>query len=184
MTANTPPPGTTEGTGLGTRADGIGHATPAGYSTVTPWVISSDTARLIDFVQAAFGAHELARMPGPDGRIGHAEVRIGDAIVMMFDRADGWPETPAFLRMYVEDADLVYERALAAGATSVTPVTGLFFGDRVGRVRDPLGNIWWIQAHVEDVDPAELARHPQDPAAMAALRSVETSLDEAMRRPG
>jgi uncharacterized glyoxalase superfamily protein PhnB len=150
---------------------------------VTPWVISSDTARLIDFVQAAFGAHELARVPGPDGRIGHAEVRIGDAVVMMFDRADGWPETPGFLRLYVEDADLVYERALAAGATSVTPVTSLFFGDRVGRVRDPLGNIWWIQAHETDVDPAELARRPQDPAAMAALRMVEMSLDAAMRQP-
>ncbi len=181
MTANTPPPGATEGTGLGTQADGIGHAAPDGYSTVTPWVISSDTARLIDFVQAAFGAHELGRVPGPDGRVGHAEVRIGDAVVMMFDRAEGWPETPGFLRLYVEDADLVYERALAAGATSVTPVTGLFFGDRVGRVRDPLGNIWWIQAHVEDVDPADLARRPADAAAMAALRDVETTLDAAMR---
>jgi PhnB protein len=182
MTAHTPPTGATDGTGLGTRADGIGHAAPAGYGTVTPWVITSDTARLIDFVQEAFGAHELGRVPGPDGRVGHAEVRIGDAVVMMFDRAEGWPETPGFLRLYVEDADLVYDRALAAGATSVTPVTSLFFGDRVGRVRDPLGNIWWIQAHEEDVDPAELARRPQDPAAMDALRSVETSLDVAMRQ--
>jgi PhnB protein len=181
MTAEQSPPGTTEGTGLGTRADGIGHAAPGGYTTVTPWVISRDTARLIDFVQAAFGAHELARVPGPDGRVGHAEVRIGDSVVMMFDQADGWPDTPGFLRLYVEDADLVFQRALAAGATAVTPVTSLFFGDRVGRVRDPLGNIWWIQAHEEDVDPAELARRPQDPAAMAALRLVETSLDEAMR---
>jgi PhnB protein len=177
----TQPVGGSEGTGLGTRADGIGHAAPAGYTTVTPWMISSDTDRLIEFVQEAFGAHELGRVPGPDGRVGHAEVRIGDAVVMMFDRADDWPDTPGFLRLYVEDADLVYERALAAGATPVTPVTGLFFGDRVGRVRDPLGNIWWIQAHVEDVDPAELARRPSDPGAMEALRFVETSLDAAMR---
>jgi hypothetical protein len=121
MTAQTPPPGGTqtqpvggsEGTGLGTRADGIGHAAPAGYTTVTPWVISSDTGRLIEFVQEAFGAHELARVPGPDGRVGHAEVRIGDAVVMMFDRAGDWPDTPGFLRLYVEDADLVYQRALA-----------------------------------------------------------------------
>jgi PhnB protein len=175
--------GATEGSGLGTSADGVGRAAPDGYGTVTPWVISSDTARLIEFVQAAFGAHELARVPGPDGRIGHAEVRIGDSVVMMFDRADGWPETPGFLRLHVEDADLVHQRALAAGATSITEPTSLFFGDRVGRVRDPLGNIWWIQAHEEDVDPAELARRPQDPAAMAALRSVETSLDAAMRQP-
>ena len=74
-----------------------------------------------------------------------------------------------------------YARALAAGATPVTEVTALFFGDRVGRVRDPLGNLWWIQAHVEDVDPGELARRPQDPAAARALRYVETSLDTAMR---
>ena len=87
----------------------------------------------------------------------------------------------AFLRLYVTDADATQQRAVAAGAASVTEVTGLFFGDRVGRVRDPLGNIWWIQAHVEDVGPEELTRRPQDPAAMAALRLVETSLDAAMR---
>ncbi len=83
--------GSTDGTGLGTRADGIGHAAPAGYGTVTPWVISSDTARLIDFVQQAFGAHELARVPGPDGRVGHAEVRIGDAVVIMSTALAGGP---------------------------------------------------------------------------------------------
>ena len=154
---------------------------PAGYGTVTPWIISGDTARLIEFTVAAFGARELGRVPGPDGRIGHAEVRIGDSVVMMFDAWDGWPDTTAFLRLYVPDADAVYHRALAAGATPVTEVTALFFGDRIGRVRDPLGNIWWIQAHVEDVDPAELAQRPNDPAAAEALRYVESSLDAAMR---
>jgi len=155
---------------------------PPGYATVTPWVISRDTARLIDFATAAFGAEELGRVPGRDGGIGHAEVRIGDSVVMMFDALEGWPDTPAFLRLYVADADAAYRRALAAGATSVTEVTGLFFGDRVGRVRDPLGNIWWIQAHVEDVDPAELTSRPRDPAAMEALGYVESSLDTAMRQ--
>jgi PhnB protein len=156
---------------------------PDGYGTVTPWVISPDTARLIDFTRDAFGAEELARIAGADGGIGHAEVRIGDSVVMMmFDSRPGWPATPAFLRLYVPDADVAYARALAAGATSVTEVTGLFFGDRVGRVRDPLGNIWWIQAHVEDVDPAELARRPTEPAAADALRYVETSFDTVMRQ--
>lgn len=155
---------------------------PPGYGTVTPWVISRDTARLIDFATAAFGAVELARIPGPDGGIGHAEMRIGDSVVMMFDAFDGWPDTPAFLRLYVADADATYRNALDAGATSVTEVTFLFFGDRVGRVRDPLGNIWWIQAHVEDVDPAELASRPRDPAAMEALGYVESSFDTAMRQ--
>jgi PhnB protein len=154
---------------------------PEGYSTVTPWVISPDTARLIDFTRDAFGAEELARLPGADGGIGHAEVRIGDSVVMMFDSRPGWPVTPAFLRLYVADADATYKRALAAGATRVTEVTELFFGDRVGRVRDPLGNIWWIQAHVEDVDPAELTRRPREPSAAEALRYVETSFDTAIR---
>jgi PhnB protein len=140
-------------------------AAPPGYAAVTPWIISRDTARLIEFTKDAFGARELGRVPGPDGRIGHAEVRIADSVVMMFDAGDGWPDTPAFLRLYVADADEVYQRAIAAGAVPVTAVTGLFFGDRVGRIRDPLGNIWWLQAHVEDVDPAELTRRPADPAA-------------------
>jgi PhnB protein len=162
---------------------GRDSAAPPGYGTVTPWVISPDTAQLIDFTRAAFGAQELARLPGPDGKgIGHAEVRIGDSVVMMFDARDGWPPTPAFLRLWVPDADAVYQCALAAGATAVTEVTALFFGDRVGRVRDPLGNIWWIQSHDEDVDPADLARRPQDPAAAQALRYVETSLDTAVRQ--
>jgi len=156
-------------------------ASPPGYATVTPWVISRDTGRLIDFVRDAFGAEELGRMAGPDGGVGHAEVRIGDSVVMMFDALDGWPDTPAFLRLFVSDADETGRRAIAAGATPVTEVTGLFFGDRVGRVRDPLGNLWWIQAHVEDVDPAELATRPQAPAAAEALRYVETSLDTTMR---
>ena len=118
---------------------------PPGYATVAPWIISRDAARLIDFTKAASGAVELGRVPGPDGRIGHAEVRIGDSVVMMFDAADGWPDTPAFLRVYVADTDATYTRAQDAGATPVTDVTGVFFGDRVGRVRDPLGNLWWIR---------------------------------------
>jgi len=154
---------------------------PPGYHAVTPWVITRDTARLIEFAKQAFGAAELARIPGPAGGIGHAEVRIGDSVVMMFDAPAGWPDTPAFLRLYVEDGDAAYQRALQAGATPVTAMTTLFFGDRVGRVRDPLGNIWWIQAHVEDVDPAELARRPADPAAAEALRYVEESLAGALR---
>jgi PhnB protein len=94
-------------------------------------------------VKHAFEAEELGRMTNPDGSIGHAEFRIGDAIVMAFDAGPSWPETPAFLRLYVEEGDDVFRRALDAGATGVTAMTDLFFGDRVGRVRDPLGNIWW-----------------------------------------
>jgi PhnB protein len=157
------------------------QAVPDGYGTVTPWIISGDTARLIDFVKDAFGAVELGRMPRPDGGIAHAEVRIGDSVVMMFDTYEGWPGTPAFLRLYVSDGDAVHRRALAAGATSVTAMTSLFFGDKVGRVRDPFGNIWWIQEHVEDVDPAGLAPRSQDPLAAEAMRYVQQSLIDALR---
>jgi PhnB protein len=106
-------------------------------------------------VKEAFGAQETARVHNEDGTIGHAEFRIGDSVVMAFDAKQGWPETPGFLRLYVEDGDAVYRRALEAGAGSVTEMTDLFFGDRVGRVRDPLGNLWWIQTRLEDVDPDE-----------------------------
>jgi uncharacterized glyoxalase superfamily protein PhnB len=162
-------------------ADAPVRAVPPDYGTVTPWVISRDTARLIDFATRAFGATELGRVPDAAGGIGHAEVRIGDSVVMMFDAPADGPGWPAFLRLYVADGDAVYQRALDAGATSVTAMTTLFFGDRVGRVRDPLGNIWWIQTHVEDVDPAELGRRPGDPGHVAALRYVEESLAEALR---
>ena len=162
-------------------ADAPVRAVPPDRATVTPWVISRDTARLIDFATRAFGATELGRVPNAAGGIGHAEVRIGDSVVMMFDAPGDGPGRPAFLRLYVADGDAVYQRALDAGATSVTAMTTLFFGDRVGRVRDPLGNIWWIQTHVEDVDPAVLGRRPENREHAEALRYVEESLTEALR---
>ncbi|MFC4585494.1 VOC family protein [Sphaerisporangium corydalis] len=146
---------------------------PEGYYTVTPWIISRDTIRLIEFVKEAFGAEEIAVLAGEDGRIGHAEVRIGDSVVMMFDARPGWPPTPGFLRLYVEDADAAHRRAVAAGGTSVTDVTHLAFGDRVGRVRDPLGNLWWIHTRVEDVTPAELERRMADPEFVKAMEYVQ-----------
>lgn len=146
---------------------------PDGYTTVTPWLISPDTPRLIEYVTSAFGATELSRLTGPDGRVQHAEVRIGDAVVMMFDAPPGWPPTPGFLRLYVQDADDVHRRAVESGGTSVTEVTHLFFGDRVGRVRDPLGNVWWIQARVEEVSPEEMQRRLGDPVFTEAMRYVQ-----------
>ncbi|MFJ5731773.1 VOC family protein [Streptomyces paradoxus] len=146
---------------------------PDGYHTVTPWIISRDTAGLIDYLKEAFDAEEIARVVGEDGRIGHAEVRIGDSIVMPFDAPPGWPPTPAFLRLYVEDADAAHRRAVAAGGTSVTEVTHLFFGDRIGRVRDPLGNLWWLQTRVEDVSPEEMERRLHDPKWTEAMAYVQ-----------
>jgi PhnB protein len=150
---------------------------PEGYYTVTPWIISRDTAKLLDFVKEAFGAKEIARVFNEDGTIGHAEFRIGDSVVMAFDAKDEWPDTPGFLRLYVEDGDAVHRRALEAGATSVTEMTDLFFGDRVGRVRDPQGNIWWIQTRLEVLDPGELARRAEEQASVDAMRYVQESLD-------
>ncbi|GAA3258137.1 VOC family protein [Nonomuraea helvata] len=148
---------------------------PEGYTTVTPWIIGQDTARLIDYLQKAFDAVELARVLDDEGRIGHAEVRIGDAVVMMFDGASHWPPTPAFLRLYVPDADATHRRAVEAGGTSVTDVTHLFWGDRVGRVRDPFGNLWWIQSRVEEVSPEEMERRMGDPAFTKAMEYVQSA---------
>ncbi|WP_055599714.1 VOC family protein [Streptomyces aureus] len=146
---------------------------PQGYHTVTPWIISRDTVRLIAFLERAFGAEELACLTGEDGSVQHAEVRIGDSVVMMFDARPEWPATPGFLRLYVDDADAVHRRAVAAGGTSVTEVTHLFFGDRVGRVRDPLGNLYWIQTRVEDVSPEEMERRLRDPEFIRAMEYVQ-----------
>src|SRR5215470_15026164 len=123
-------------------------------------------------------------MSHADGTITHAEVRIGDSVVGAFDTREGWPQTPCFLRLYVEDADAVYQQALAAGARSVTEMTSLFWGDRGGRVRDPLGNIWWIQTHVENVDREEMAKRAAEKPNLDALQYTRESLDREMRSRG
>jgi PhnB protein len=148
---------------------------PEGYGTVTPWVVTSDTRRLLDFVNEAFDAEELARVEVEGGAIGHAEARIGNSIIMMFDSPFPVP-TPGLLRLYVEDGDAVFDRAVAAGATPVTRLTELAWGDRVGRVRDPLGNIWWIQERVEEPTPEEATKRFQDPEFTEAMRYVQSSL--------
>jgi PhnB protein len=155
---------------------------PDGYTTVTPWIIGRDTAALIDFLKRAFDAEELGRVVGEDGKIGHAEVRIGDAVVMAFDNRDDWADTPAYLRLYVPDSEETQRRAIEAGATEVTRQTVLFFGDRVGRVRDPFGNLWWIQTRLEDLDEAEMTRRAQLPEYVEAMKYVQ-SAELVNRRP-
>jgi PhnB protein len=148
------------------------RAVPEGYATVTPWVISRDTGRLIAFMTRAFDAKEIARVVDEHGVIGHAEVRIGDSVVMGFDARPDWPDTPAFLRLYAADCDVVYQRALSSGAASVTRPTTLFFGDRVARVRDPLGNLWWIQTRLENLTMEEMERRAALPEYLAAMEYV------------
>ena len=158
----------------------VKYAAPDTYTAVTPWIISRDTAVLLDFLARAFGAEEFRRVPNPGGGIGHAETRIGDAVVMLFDAPEGWPDTPAFVRLYAEDADALFARAIAEGATPVSQVTHLAIGERVGRVRDPFGNIWWLQTVVEEVSADEVARRAQEPKWAEAMDYMQTSLIGAL----
>lgn len=148
---------------------------PDGYHSVTPWMIGQQTAGLIDFLTAAFGATELGRVADENGVIGHAEVRIGDSVVMMFDKPD-WPPTPAFLRFYVDDIHATVERAVQAGATVVTKPTHLFWGDLVARLSDPFGNLYWIQTRIEIVDEQEMGRRMTDETFTANLAYVQSAL--------
>jgi PhnB protein len=146
---------------------------PDGYHTVTPFVIVKGAAQFLDFMGDAFGAEEIGRVPGEAGSIGHAETRIGDSVVMTFDAKEDWPWTPSFLRLYVEDGDAVFRQALKAGATSVTEMTNMPWGDRVGRVRDPFGNLWWIMTRIEDVDEEEIGRRYGQPGYISAMEYVQ-----------
>lgn len=148
---------------------------PAGYATVTPWIIGHDTAALLDFVTAAFDGEEIARIAGPRGRIDHAEIRIGDSVVMAFDSPEGWSPTPAFLRLYTADGDRAFRQGVAAGATIVTDLTELAWGDRVGRLRDPLGNVWWIQQRLAELTPDEVQRRMAEPRFIDAMRYVQSA---------
>jgi PhnB protein len=156
---------------------------PGGKSTVTPYVAAKGAGRFLDFVEAVFTTEKAVRVPNPDGTIGHAEIRIGDSVVMAFDAAPDWPDTPSFLSIYVDDADAVVARALAAGATLVTEVaTSGIVGDRGGRIKDPAGNIWWVQTHLEDVDEATVLERFRDPGELALMRRLQQSLADEMSR--
>jgi PhnB protein len=132
-------------------------AIPEGYHSVTPALVVKGAAELIDFAKAAFGAEEAFRMPAPNGEIMHAEIRIGDSVVMLND-AMRQPPTVSSLFLYVTNVDQVYERALKAGAISVSAPANMFWGDRMAQVKDRFGNQWAIATHVEDVSPQEMEK--------------------------
>ncbi|MFJ3903807.1 VOC family protein [Streptomyces sp. NPDC090025] len=155
------------------RAD----VTPKGYTTVAPWIVTDDTGAFLDFVTASFEGAELARVRTEDGQIGHAEIRVGDTVLLAFDRRPEWPVTPSLLRVFVADADAAFARALAAGAEVVTALSDNAFGQRGGRVKDPFGNIWWVTAHVEDVPEAEMWRRLGEPEYAASMREAQETLD-------
>jgi uncharacterized glyoxalase superfamily protein PhnB len=130
---------------------------PDGYHTVTPYLIVEGAAGLIDFAKQLFGAEELFRMPGPDGTVGHAEMRIGDSVVMLADAGPDNPAQPATLLVYVEDCDASYRKALAAGASTEREPADQFYGDRTAGV-NACGVTWWLHTHVEDVSPEEMEK--------------------------
>ena len=143
---------------------------PADYKGVTPYICVKDAARAIEFYKNGFGATEMFRLPMPDGKIGHAEIKIGNAIVML---ADENPETghvspqtlggsTVKLHMYVEDVDAFFEKAEAAGAKILIPIANQFYGDRSGRLEDPFGHVWLVSTHVEDVSPEEMEKRMQE----------------------
>ena len=136
---------------------------PEGYHTLTSYIMVKGAAEAIEFYKKAFGARELFRMPGPDGKtIGHAELQIGDSRIMLADDcSEANAKSPSALKgttfafaMYVEDADAAFKRAVDAGAKVVRPVADQFYGDRAGGVTDPYGHQWWLMTHIEDVPPA------------------------------
>jgi PhnB protein len=139
---------------------------PKGYGSVTPYLACGDAARAIDFYKKAFGAKEVMRMPGPDGRIGHAEVKIGDSRIMLTDEYREMDflspltrgGTTVHIHLYVSDADRTAERAVGAGARLLNPVQDKFYGDRTGTVQDPFGHVWHIATHVEELSMTELRR--------------------------
>jgi uncharacterized glyoxalase superfamily protein PhnB len=133
-------------------------AIPDGYHSITPYLVVNGAAKVIDFVKQAFGAQEIMRMPGPNGTIGHAEVKIGDSVVMVADAGGPHPARPANLMLYVANVDEVYRRALQAGAKSDREPADQFYGDRMAGVSDSGGNQWWIATHIEDVAPEEMKR--------------------------
>jgi PhnB protein len=132
-------------------------AKPEGYHTVTPVVVVAGAAKLIDFAKQAFGAEEMMRAPGPGGAIMHAEIKVGDSIIMLSDPMRGESMT-ASLYLYVDNADAVFKRAVAAGATSDMEPTDMFWGDRMGSLKDPFGNHWTVATHKEDVSPEEMGK--------------------------
>jgi PhnB protein len=150
---------------------------PEGYHTVTPYLAVDSAAQAIDFYKRAFGAKERVRMEAPGGMIGHAELEIGDSLVMLsdpFPQASTQPPkalggTSASVFMYVEDVDAVVSKAVEAGATVAMEVADQFWGDRFGTVVDPFGHVWSIATHVEDLTPEEIAERGK--AAMAAMSS-------------
>jgi PhnB protein len=149
---------------------------PEGYNSVTPYLFVKGAASVIDYYKNVFGAKERMRMPGPNGRIMHAELEIGDSIVMLADEnpqvGAKSPETvggaSSSLHVYVEDVDSTAKKAVSGGAKLVRPVKDEFYGDRIGTIIDPFGHMWSIATHIEDVSPEEMKKRMANTSSQAA----------------
>jgi len=139
---------------------------PQGMHSVTPHLVCAGAAQAIEFYKKAFGATEEGRMPGPDGKLMHAMIRIGDSAIMLVDEMPEWGSlgpkalkgSPVTIHLYVEDADAFAKRAVAAGAKITMPVEDQFWGDRYGKLEDPFGHHWSVATHVRDVSPEEMQK--------------------------
>lgn len=142
---------------------------PEGYHTATPYLVVHDAAKAIDYYKRAFDAREIMRMEGPPGKIGHAELRIGDSVIML---ADEMPQmetkspktlggTSGGIFLYVQDVDATFRKAVSAGAKSTTEPADMFWGDRYGQLTDPFGHLWSVATHKEDVAPEEMQKRMQ-----------------------
>ena len=149
---------------------------PDGYHSVTPYLIIKGAAEAIEYYKRAFGATELFRFPAPEGKVGHAEIRIGDSPIML---ADEFPEmgykspqslggSPVSIMIYVEDVDTMFNQAVAAGGKVQRPVKDQFYGDRSGTLEDPFGHVWHLATHKEDVSPEEMERRAKAASAAAS----------------
>jgi PhnB protein len=146
---------------------------PEGYHTVTPYLSVRDAAHALDFYKQAFGAKEVMRMNGPEGKVSHAEIKIGDSIVMVSEEnSSNELRSPQALNgstvsifLYLDDVDPVFKKAISAGAKEVQPLADQFWGDRYGRLRDPFGHSWSLATHIEDVSPTEMGKRAQEAAA-------------------
>ncbi len=144
---------------------------PPGMRSVTPHLICDGAAAAIEFYKQAFGAIEETRLPGPNGKLMHAQIRIGDSAVMLVDEApqqgvlgpNALKNSPVFIHLYVADVDALVKQAVAAGAEVTMPPTDMFWGDRYGQLRDPFGHRWSVATHVRDVSPEEIQQAMQQP---------------------
>ena len=158
------------------------RAIPEGYHSITPALTCKDAGRAMDFYKSVFGATEIMRMPGPDGKVMHGELRIGDSVIFVSDEFPGMScaptpgaTNPVYIFMYTENVDAIYNRAVAAGAKVDMLLMDQFWGDRYGKVTDPFGHQWGLAQHVEDVAPEDMKRRQKEAMAAQAAKAAGQS---------